>query len=134
MIFKNIRMPFLALLAVLFIMTAEGCGRSSGGKWHTKLTADYHAVFLDNGQVFFGRLKAPDSEFIELTNVFYVRSETNKDTKEVRSVLVKRGQEWHGPDMMYVNSKHITIIEPVAPGSKVGELIKEAMKSSDGAK
>lgn len=117
---RKIKTAFLALLAALFIMTAEGCDyRGTGVALHQKLTADYHAVFLDNGQVFFGRLKAPSSDFIELTEVFYVRSETNKETKEVRSVLIKRGQEWHGPDMMFVNSKHVTLIEPVSPGSKV---------------
>ena len=131
---RNIKAAFLILLAVFFMMTAGGCGKGSGeGTFPRKLTADYHAVFLDNGQVFFGRLKAPSSDFIELTDVFYVKSETNQETKEVRSVLIKRGQEWHGPDMMYVNSKHVTLIEPVSPGSKVGELIKEAVSKGAGA-
>ncbi len=130
---REIKTAFLTLLAALFIMTAEGCDyMGKGGALTQKLTADYHAVFLDNGQVFFGRLKAPSSDFIELTDVFYVRSETNKETKEVRSVLIKRGQEWHGPDMMFVNSKHVTLIEPVSPGSKVGELIKEAASKGAG--
>ena len=130
---REIKTAFLALLAALFIMTAKGCDyRDGGDTLPRKLTADYHAVFLDNGQVFFGRLKAPSSDFIELTDVFYVRSETNKETKEVRSVLIKRGQEWHGPDMMFVNSKHVTLIEPVSPGSKVGELIKEAASKGAG--
>ena len=131
---RNINAAFLTLLAAFFIMTAGGCDKGSGGgTLPRKLTADYHAVFLDNGQVFFGRLKAPSSDFIELTDVFYVRSETNKETKEVKNVLIKRGQEWHGPDMMYVNSKHVTLIEPVSPGSKVGELIKEAVSKGAGA-
>lgn len=130
---RKIKTAFLALLAALFIMSANGCDyRGGGDTLPRKLTADYHAVFLDNGQVFFGRLKAPSSDFIELTDVFYVRSETNKETKEVRSVLIKRGQEWHGPDMMFVNSKHVTLIEPVSPGSKVGELIKEAASKGAG--
>lgn len=130
---RKIKTAFLALLAAFFIMSAGGCDyRGKGGALPQKLTADYHAVFLDNGQVFFGRLKAPSSDFIELTEVFYVRSETNKETKEVRSVLIKRGQEWHGPDMMFVNSKHVTLIEPVSPGSKVGELIKEAASKGGG--
>ncbi|MBI2411633.1 MAG: hypothetical protein HYV24_00275 [Deltaproteobacteria bacterium] len=130
---RDIKTAFLALLAAFFIMTAEGCDKGPvDGTLPRKLTADYHAVFLDNGQVFFGRLKAPSSDFIELTDVFYVRSETNKETKEVRSVLIKRGQEWHGPDMMFVNSKHVTLIEPVSPGSKVGELIKEAASKGAG--
>ncbi|MBI5455131.1 MAG: hypothetical protein HY956_10920 [Deltaproteobacteria bacterium] len=130
---RKVKTTFLALLAAFFIMTAGGCDyRDGGGALTQKLTADYHAVFLDNGQVFFGRLKSPSSDFIELTEVFYVRSETNKETKEVRSVLIKRGQEWHGPDMMFVNSKHVTLIEPVSPGSKVGELIKEAASKGAG--
>lgn len=122
----------LFLAGLFMVILLQGCNEGQKA-WSPKLTADYHAVFLDNGQVFFGRLKAPSSDFIELTDVFYVRGETNKDTKEVRSVLIKRGQEWHGPDMMFVNSKHVTLIEPVSTGSKVGELIKEAASKGGGA-
>ena len=130
--FTRVFTVFIVFPAVL--LAIQGCdGRGGQKPWATKLTTDYQAVFLDNGQVFFGNIEDPGSQYIQLSDVFYVRSEPVKDTKEVKSVLIKRGSEWHGPDRMYINSNHITLIEPVAPTSKVGELIKEAGKKT-GAK
>jgi hypothetical protein len=48
------------------------------------------------------------------------------EKKEARSVLVKRGSEWHAPDFMRINTRHILLIEPVAPDSRVALLIREA--------
>ena len=63
-----------------------------------------------------------------LTDVFYIVSKTNPDTKEVTNVLVKRGKELHGPDKMYLNPNQIIFVEPVGPDSKVAQLINEANK------
>ncbi len=63
-----------------------------------------------------------------LTDVFYIVSKTNPDTKEVTNVLVKRGKELHGPDRMYLNPNQIIFVEPVGPDSKVAQLINEANK------
>lgn len=41
-------------------------------------------------------------------------------------MLVKRGSEWHGPDFMRTNARHVVLIEPVAPDSRVAQLIREA--------
>src|SRR5208337_1886790 len=43
-----------------------------------------------------------------------------------RNILVKRGNEWHGPEYMYVNASHIVVMEPVSPTSRMAQLIKEA--------
>jgi hypothetical protein len=36
----------------------------------------YQAVFLDNGQVFFGRVESLDRHYITLVDVFYVQTVT----------------------------------------------------------
>jgi hypothetical protein len=38
------------------------------------------------------------SDYITLTDVFYIQAHVNKDTKEVANILVKRGKECHSPD------------------------------------
>ena len=86
----------------------------------------YHAVFLDSGAVFFGRLTGLGTEYPVLTEVFYVQSGTNAETKQVTNVLVKRGREWHGPDRMTLNASHILFVEPVGPDSQVAKLIAQA--------
>ncbi len=87
---------------------------------------EYQAVFLDNGQVFFGRLTDDGSSYLTLRDVFYIKRQASPDKKEVQSILVKRGSEWHAPDFMRINSRHVLLIEPVAPDSQVALLIREA--------
>ena len=112
---------------VCLLLVLSGCGKSGGGSPAFKIDSEYSAVFLDNGQVFFGKLSDIGSDYPLLKEVFYVQTQTNPETKEVRSILIKRGNEWHGPTSMRVNSKHIVIIEPVSAESKVAKLIAEAM-------
>jgi hypothetical protein len=61
-----------------------------------------------------------------LTDVYYVVSQTNPETKQVNNVLVKRGKELHEPDRMYLNPNQITFVEPVGANSKVAQLIAQA--------
>ena len=122
------RLILLSGLAFFALLSIQGCSNSAQQKLNFQ--TEYQAVFLDNGQVFFGKIVDSNSEHIKINDVFYVRSlvDKDKDNEAVKNILVKRGQEWHGPDMMYVNTRHIVFIEPVSASSKVGELIKEAKK------
>ena len=63
-----------------------------------------------------------------LTDVYYVQSNVNQETKAVSNVLVKRGKEWHGPDRMIVSDKSIVFVEPVEPDSQVARMIAESKK------
>jgi hypothetical protein len=90
-----------------------------------EITTPYAAVLLDNNQVYFGKLANADSEFPELTDVYYIQTQQNQETKEVKSVLVRRGNEVHAPDRMFLNERHIIMIEPVGANSKVAQLIAD---------
>jgi hypothetical protein len=120
-------------LGVVFILVflASGCSdksmiSGSAGKAKIAFATEYQAVFLDNGQAFFGKLENADSDYPLLKDVFYIQRLVNKENNEVKNTLIKRGSEWHAPDQMYINAKHIVLIEPVTPHSKVAELITEA--------
>jgi hypothetical protein len=115
------RIGLLAAVVLLFIST--GCG------WHhhrkgPEITTPYAAVLLDNGQVYYGKLANAGSRFPELTDVYYIQSQVNQETKAVTNILVRRGNEWHGPDRMFLNERHVILIEPVGTNSKVAELIQ----------
>jgi hypothetical protein len=86
----------------------------------------YQAVLLSNGAVYYGKLSGYGTRNPSLTDVFYIVSKTNPDTKQVTNVLVKRGKELHGPDRMYLNANQIVFVEPVGTDSKVAQLISEA--------
>ncbi len=86
----------------------------------------YQAVLLSNGAVFYGHLEGYGTKTPVLTNVFYIVTQENPETKQPSSVLVKRGKELHGPDRMYLDPKHIIFVEPVGRDSRVAKLIEEA--------
>ena len=85
----------------------------------------FQAILLDTGQVYYGHLDGLGTDIPVITDVYYVNSITNPETKEVTNVLVRRGKEWHAPDRMYLNARHIVMVEPVSPNSKVAQLIAE---------
>jgi len=86
----------------------------------------YQAILLTNGSVYFGHLQGYGGKQPVLTDVFYIVSQTNPETKQTNNVLVKRGKELHEPDRMYLNANQIVFVEPVGTDSKVAHLIAEA--------
>jgi hypothetical protein len=110
------------LLFLLPVLLAR-CGGSD-----LQFPTQYQAVFLDTGQVFFGRLQGTGSPYLTLRDVFYIKQQVAPDKKEVQGLLLKRGGEAHAPDFMRINARHVVLIEPVAPDSRVAQLILEAHK------
>jgi small nuclear ribonucleoprotein (snRNP)-like protein len=92
-----------------------------------QFTTPYQAILLTNGSVYFGHLQGYGGHHPVLTDVFYVLSQTNPETKQVNNVLVKRGKELHEPDRMYLNPNQIVFVEPVGTTSKVAQLISQAV-------
>lgn len=91
-----------------------------------EFTTPYQAVLLTNGSVYFGHLQGYGSHSPVLTDVYYVVTQTNPETKQSNNVLVKRGKELHEPDRMYLNPNQLLFVEPVGPNSKVAQLIAQA--------
>lgn len=89
-------------------------------------TTPYQAVLLANGSVYFGHLQNYKTSQPVLTDVYYIVTQTNAQTKQASNVLVKRGKELHEPDRMYLNPSQIVFVEPVGPDSKVAQLITQA--------
>jgi hypothetical protein len=90
-------------------------------------------VLLQNGQAFFGRVQSLAAEYVVLQDVYYIQSRQHPETKQVANVLVKRGQEWHSPDRMIVNRRHMILMEPVTEGSQVAKLIAEQQSKAGAA-
>lgn len=111
------------LLAMVLLCGLVGCERSHRHNG-PEISTPYSAVLLDGGQLYYGKLTNADSDFLELTDVYYIQSSVNQETKAVSNVLVRRGSEWHGPDRMFLNARHVVLVEPVGTGSKVAQLIE----------
>jgi len=114
----------VALIVAFALGLAGGIGWKSRGPT-VRFDTSYQAVLLDNGQAYFGKLTEAGSEHPILSEVYYIQQQSDPETKQVRSILVRRGSEWHAPDHMMIEARHIIFIEPVSPTSKLADLITQ---------
>ena len=94
-------------------------------KREVRFTTPYQAVLLDDNQVYYGKLSGFGTAHPILTDVYYIKSGVDPQTKETKNVLVRRGKELHGPDRMYLNKQHIVVVEPVGQTSQVAKPIEQ---------
>lgn len=104
-------------------------------------TSRYQAVFFTNGQVYFGKLSPQNSEYMKLTEVFYLQTTTKStnDSKDLQKTtpdsdvqLVKLGDELHGPENeMIISKDQVLYYENIKPEGKVATAIDRYNKSSD---
>ena len=98
--------------------------------------SDWQAVFLTNGQVYFGKVTKMDEDFVTLTDIYYLQVVTLQNTigqppdvqtqPEQRLTLIKLGNEIHGPrDKMKINREHVIIIEDLKDDSRVVQAIND---------
>ena len=119
----NQRWIALSLFALTLIVLMTGCAAPPTA---VSCNTPYKAVLLSNNSVYFGKLAGFGTSSPVLSDVFYIVTQTNPETKQVSNILVKRGKELHGPDRMYHNANSIVFVEPVGTDSKVAQLILEA--------
>lgn len=106
-----------------------GPGTGDQGLVEQIASGDYQAVFLDNGQVYFGKLERSRSDFFMLTDVFYLQSGVAVD-QNTNLALTKLGSEAHGPvDRMEINQEHVLFIEDMKDDSKVVQAIQQYQSS-----
>ena len=89
------------------------------------------AVFLTNGQVYFGKIVGVTSDYVDLQAIYYLNSqqqpESTKSTEQQTSFsLVKLGCELHGPsDQMVINRDQVSFWENLSDNGKVAKAIKQ---------
>jgi hypothetical protein len=88
-----------------------------------------HAVFLANGQVYFGDVRREDRETLTLTGVYYLKLAkpvlSQEDLQDdADASLVKLGNELHGPeDRMDISRAQILFVEKLKTDSRVAKAI-----------
>jgi hypothetical protein len=113
------------LAVCLFFAFAVGCGRNGLSAAAPQFDTPYQAVLLDTGLVYYGKITGLDTAFPVLHDVYYIQQTTDPQTKQVSNVLIRRGNEWHGPSETVLNARHIVMVEPVGKDSKVAQLIAQ---------
>lgn len=116
------------LVLVLVALVALYMGGFVGGG--AKGKTEYQAVFLSNGQVYFGKVSG-GKDTVTVKDIYYLRvqqavqpkAEDEKAQPQVS--LVKLGNEIHGPtDEMRINADHILFVEDLKADGKVVTAIK----------
>ena len=119
----------LILIAGFFAIKNIFISQKIGSK-----TSSYYAVFLNNGQVYFGNMKSQTEREFVLTNVYYLQLENSSQNmqtqlSESRFSLIKMGNEMHGPtDELFINNQNILFYEKLREDSKVVQSINESKK------
>ncbi|KKR21600.1 MAG: hypothetical protein UT50_C0006G0014 [Candidatus Moranbacteria bacterium GW2011_GWA2_39_41] len=96
----------------------------------------YQAVFLTNGQTYFGKVSGEKNAYVSLDEVYYMvlkrplqsqnkeGEDQNQDQARLEYTLIKLGKEMHGPISMSISKEQILFIENLADDSKVVSTIK----------
>lgn len=138
---KPKRLIIWIVAAVVVILLAVG-GWWAWSATHTQSgdtgidSSKYQAVFFTNGQVYFGKLHAFNSDSLKLTDIFYLQTQssdtsgsnnpqkTSNDSSNVQ--LIKLGQEIHGPeDEMVLSKDQVLFYENLKSDGKVAQSIEK---------
>jgi hypothetical protein len=128
MMFGVVAVLVIVLAIIGFVAWKQMSGASSAIKG-----GQYQALFLTNGQVYFGKLSNVDDKYVRLTDIYYLQVQQNvqpADSKTQPQVsLAKLGSELHGPeDQMEVNRDQVLFWENLKNDGKVVKAIQENQK------
>ncbi|MBP6942507.1 MAG: hypothetical protein KBB55_00495 [Candidatus Buchananbacteria bacterium] len=104
-------------------------------------SSDWQAVFLSNGQVYFGKVASQKGDRLILRDIYYLQVVTKPlqrtaegqaasgDQQQQELTLIKLGNELHGPtDKMTINRDHVLLTEALRNDSRVVQAINQYVK------
>ena len=129
------RSSVILLFCVTVIIAAVAVFAAIGGSNQASAIKKdkYQAVFLNNGQVYFGHIKDLNNKFVNLQNIYYLQTNNTSSTDQSAATssptnvtLVKLGCELHGPyDQMIINDSQVLFWENLQDNSQVVQKIKQ---------
>jgi hypothetical protein len=134
---KTVRFElFIVVVGVTLLLVAVSLWLATGNFTNAQTkqinTKEYQAIFLTNGQVYFGKIGTFNSKFVSLTHVFYIENQNSSTTSTTTTsnnnyTLRKLGvSELHAPeDKMVINSDQVSFWENLKDSSQVVTKIKE---------
>jgi len=130
-----------AVIAVVVIVLAVVAWSAISSTKNGGLPIDsnkYQAVFFTNGQVYFGKLQQINAEYMKLTDIFYLQTQSTdatdaKNPQQTSSqgnpTLIKLGDELHGPeDAMIISKDQVLFYENLKNDGKVAKSIEKYKK------
>lgn len=135
--------PWIILALVVVVLAVLGFVFRDKlmGKTATPVSkvSGYQAVFLTNGQVYFGKLGHTEGQYLTLKDIYYLQvttppglqgSQQNTTAAQQQAQsqlsLVKLGNELHGPvDSMQINRDQVLFFEDMKDDGKVMQAIHQ---------
>jgi hypothetical protein len=141
---RTVVLVLFVIVAVLVIWALVSWNSSAKSESSAVDTSEYQAVFLTNGQVYFGKLKVVTPNYLKLTDIYYLQVQSSSTgttsasqlastsgTSGSNVQLVKLGNELQGPaDMMAVNREQVLFWENLKPSGKVTQAIDKYQTSN----
>lgn len=140
------KLPWIILVIILiglgvggFLFRDKFMGRGDVKGAESSKSSGFQAVFLSNGQVYFGKIANASDMYVKLTDVYYLQvaqqqqqgTQTQTQTQQQQQQspqisLVKLGNELHGPvDEMKINRDQVLFYEDMKDDAKVVQAIRE---------
>lgn len=96
----------------------------------------FQAIFLNNGQIYFGKLSDFNDTSFKLTNIYYPQAQSTGEEEENSTQdassgiqLIRLGDEVHGPESeMFISKEQVLYYENLKSDSKVSQLIQQNEK------
>ena len=147
-------MPWIILAVVVLLLVVGAVlfrdkllpkNESTGSATNTEeKLSGYQAVFLTNGQVYFGKLSDVSATYATLNDIYYLQVTTpplqgSQDDQasaqaQQQLSLVKLGNELHGPvDEMKINRDQMLFYEDIKEDGRVMQAIREYQKNPPAA-
>lgn len=123
-------------VAILILAIAGLTFFSGNGEAKSIIKNKYQAVFLNNGQVYFGNIQSLSDKYIDLQNIFYLQTNSNSGEQNTASSnsnvsLVKLGCELHAPyDEMVINRDQVLFWENLQDNGQVVKAIAQYKKDN----
>lgn len=98
----------------------------------------YQAVFLNGGQVYFGKINNLNAQFMGVSDIYYLRvnQQVQPDQQQTKTAandisLVKLGCELHGPsDSMVINREQVIFWENLKDEGQVAKAVADYKKQN----
>lgn len=130
-VFWWIILLLILVAAVIYLLPSVGVDLTGVAKPTTTYSkGDWQAVFLSNGQVYFGKVEDDTADPVILNEIYYLQviqplqqveeGQTPARPAQPQLSLVKLGNELHAPvDSMRINRSHIIFVEDLKPEGRV---------------
>lgn len=153
---KTSRLPWIILGVVVIVLVVLGVlfrdslfsKKSKQAKTAvTTASSGYQAVFLTNGQVYFGKISNKNEDWMTMKDIYYLQviqpplqGQQQADQAQAQAQaqpqisLVKLGNELHGPvDEMHITRSQVLFYEDLKEDSQVIKAIKDYKANPQGA-